>query len=88
MAGTQGEVSFLDSLEEAAKRTSSKRRSKVDIILNDLIDSDKEMYDEVVQALNATTKYSAANIALVLKNFGFVVSDSSVKRWRQQNINE
>tara|TARA_A100001388_G_scaffold252741_1_gene215417 strand:+ start:584 stop:850 length:267 start_codon:yes stop_codon:yes gene_type:complete len=88
MAGTQGEVSFLESLEEAAKRTSSKRRSKVDIILNELIDDNKEMYDEVVQALNAVTKYSASNIALVLKNFGFSVSDSSVKRWRQQNINE
>ena len=88
MADTQGEVSFLESLEEAAKRTSYKRRSKVDIILSELLDNNKEMYDEVVQALNAVTKYSASNIALVLKNFGFSVSDSSVKRWRQQNINE
>ena len=88
MADTQGEVSFLESLEEAAKRTSYKRRSKVDINLSELLDNNKEMYDEVVQALNAVTKYSASNIALVLKNFGFSVSDSSVKRWRQQNINE
>ena len=88
MADTQGEVSFLESLEEAAKRTSYKRRSKVDIILSELLDNNKEMYDEVVQALNAVTKYSASNIALVLKNFGFSVSDSSVKRWRQQNLNE
>ena len=88
MPDTQGEVSFLESLEEAAKRTSYKRRSKVDIILSELLDNNKEMYDEVVQALNAVTKYSASNIALVLKNFGFSVSDSSVKRWRQQNINE
>tara|TARA_R110002012_G_scaffold318336_1_gene536480 strand:+ start:357 stop:623 length:267 start_codon:yes stop_codon:yes gene_type:complete len=88
MKDTQGEVSFLESLEQAAKRTSYKRRSKVDIILSELLDNDKEMYDEVTQALNEATKYSASNIALVLKNFGFSVSDSSVKRWRQQNLHE
>ena len=88
MKDTQGEVSFLESLEQAAKRTSYKRRSKVDIILSELLDNDKEMYNEVTQALNEATKYSASNIALVLKNFGFSVSDSSVKRWRQQNLHE
>ena len=88
MKDTQGEVSFLETLEQAAKRTSYKRRSKVDIILSELLDNDKEMYDEVTQALNEATKYSASNIALVLKNFGFSVSDSSVKRWRQQNLHE
>ena len=67
MKDTQGEVSFLESLEQAAKRTSYKRRSKVDIILSELLDNDKEMYDEVTQALNEATKYSASNIALVLK---------------------
>jgi len=88
MKDIQGEVSFLESLEQAAKRTSYRRRSKVDIILSELLDNDKEMYDEVTQALNEATKYSASNIALVLKNFGFSVSDSSVKRWRQQNLHE
>jgi len=85
MVSKQGEgVSFLKALDEVRDATNNVSRSKVDIILNELETSNKEMCEDLKLALNDIS-YSASNISKTLKGFGYSVSDSSVKRWRQIN---
>ena len=84
MASKQGGQSFLTSLQEVNKKTSISKKSKVDLLLIELEDSNKEMFEDLKTAL-ADTQFSASNISITLKDFGYQISDSSVKRWRQQN---
>tara|TARA_Y100000004_G_scaffold181814_1_gene227910 strand:- start:453 stop:716 length:264 start_codon:yes stop_codon:yes gene_type:complete len=83
MVSKQGEgVSFMKALEQVRDATKNVSKSKVDVILNELEETNTEMYEELREALGDIS-YSASNIAKTLKNFGFDISDSSVKRWRQ-----
>jgi hypothetical protein len=84
MASQQGGQSFLTSLQEVNKKTSVSKKSKVDLLLVELEDSNKEMLEDLKTAL-ADTQFSASNISVTLKDFGYQISDSSIKRWRQQN---
>jgi hypothetical protein len=84
MASKQGGQSFLTSLQEVNKKTSVSKKSKVDLLLVELEDSNKEMLEDLKTAL-ADTQFSASNISVTLKDFGYQISDSSIKRWRQQN---
>ena len=85
MASKQGEgVSFLKALDEVRDATNNVSRSKVDVILNQLESSNKAMFDDFKLALEDTT-YSASNISKTLKGFGYSISDSYIKRWRQVN---
>lgn len=84
MASQQGGQSFLTSLQEVNKKTSVSKKSKVDLLLVELEDSNKEMLEDLKTAL-ADTQFSASNISITLKDFGYQISDSSIKRWRQQN---
>jgi hypothetical protein len=81
MASQQGEKSFLKALETERIKTTTVSRSKIDVILSEC---EKAFKEDLLKALG-NTNYSARNIATVLKNFGYVISDSSVKRWRQIN---
>ena len=84
MASQQGGQSFLTSLQEVNTKTSVSKKSKVDLLLVELEDSNKEMLKDLKTAL-ADTQFSASNISVTLKDFGYQISDSSIKRWRQQN---
>lgn len=84
MTSQQGGQSFLTSLQEVNKKTSVSKKSKVDLLLVELEDSNKEMLEDLKTAL-ADTQFSASNISVTLKDFGYQISDSSIKRWRQQN---
>ena len=84
MASQQGGQSFLTSLQEVNKKTSVSKKSKVDLLLDELENSNKEMLEDFKTAL-ADTQFSASNISITLKDFGYQISDSSIKRWRQQN---
>jgi hypothetical protein len=84
MASQQGGQSFLTSLQEVNKKTSVSKKSKVDLLLVELEDGNKEMLEDLKTAL-ADTQFSASNISVTLKDFGYQISDSSIKRWRQQN---
>lgn len=84
MASQQGGQSFLKSLQEINNRTLSQKRSKVDLLLLELENSNKEMYEDFKTAL-ADQNFSSSNISITLKDYGYQISDSSIKRWRQQN---
>lgn len=84
MTSQQGGQSFLASLKEVNKKTSVSKKSKVDLLLVELEDTNKEMLEDFKIAL-ADSQFSASNISVTLKEYGYQISDSSIKRWRQQN---
>ena len=80
----QGNESFLEKARlQAAKRPKS-QRSKVDILLEEL-SQEPELASDVLEALNDLS-ISASNLAIVMKEFNFNISDSSIKRWRASNV--
>jgi hypothetical protein len=84
MSNQQGDKSFLNILNEVRETTTNVSRSKVDVILSELDNTNKDMKNELITALSDNS-YSSSNIAKVLKTFGYSISDSSIKRWRQIN---
>ena len=84
MSNKQGDKSFLNILNEVRETTTNVSRSKVDVILSELENTNKDMKNDLITALSDNS-YSSSNIAKVLKTFGYSISDSSIKRWRQIN---
>jgi hypothetical protein len=84
MSNQQGDKSFLNVLNEVRETTTNVSRSKVDVILSELENTNKDMKNDLITALSDNS-YSSSNIAKVLKTFGYSISDSSIKRWRQIN---
>jgi hypothetical protein len=84
MPTKQGSSSFMEALNEVRETTTNVSKSKIDIILSDLQKDNPDMCEDLKVALKDTS-YSSANISKTLKSFGYSVSDSSVKRWRQMN---
>lgn len=84
MSNQQGDKSFLNILNEVRETTTNVSRSKVDVILSELENTNKDMKNDLITALSDNS-YSSSNIAKVLKTFGYSISDSSIKRWRQIN---
>ena len=81
----QGSESFLEKARlQAAKRPKS-QRSKVDILLEELSE-EPDLAKDVETALKDLS-ISASNLSIVMKEFNFNISDSSIKRWRASNVN-
>lgn len=63
----------------------NKRRSMIDMLLDELERNDPEKHQQLLLALNETGTYSAPTIERVIRGWGFESSTTSIKEWRRKN---